>query len=149
MIIGLIALAATAASPAAGKGRAGFDQAGWLAGIWVTESGGRWTEERWAPPRGGVMLGTSLSGKGAVASSYEFMRIGVDADGKLTFWGSPDGKPPVPFRLTKAGPNLLEFENPAHDYPTRIAYRREGRQLVATVSGPGGANPMTWRYSRR
>src|SRR5688572_31873174 len=34
-------------------------------------------------PRGGVMLGTSLTGKGGQASSYEFMRIAVDVDGKL------------------------------------------------------------------
>jgi hypothetical protein len=147
--IGLLALAATAAAGASAKGAAGIDQAGWLAGTWVTDTGGRWTEERWASPRGGVMLGTSLSGTGAVASAYEFMRITVEKDGKLTFWGSPDGKPPVPFRLARAGPRLLEFENPAHDYPTRITYRSEDGQLVATVSGPGGANPMSWRYKRR
>ena len=76
------------------------------------------------------------------------MRIAVDSNGKLTFWGSPDGKPPVPFRLTEAGPNLLAFENPAHDYPTRITYRREGEQLTATISGPNGAKPQNWRYRR-
>ena len=149
-LIGLIALAAAAgAAPAPAKGRAGIDQAGWLAGVWAVETEGRWTEERWAPPRGGVMLGTSLSGKGAVASSFEYMRIAVDSGGGLTFWGSPDGKPPVPFRLVDGGPKLLVFENPAHDYPTRITYRRDGDALVATIAGPGGANPMSWRYRRR
>ncbi|HEX8262281.1 MAG TPA: DUF6265 family protein [Allosphingosinicella sp.] len=149
-LVGLFAVAAaTVVTPAPAKGRAGIDQAGWLAGVWVTRSGGRWTEERWAPPRGGVMLGTSLSGEGAAASSYEYMRIAVADDGKLTFWGSPEGRPPVAFRLARAGPNLLEFENAAHDYPTRISYRREGEQLLATISGPNGANPMSWRYKRR
>jgi hypothetical protein len=77
------------------------------------------------------------------------MRIAVETDGKLTFWGSPGGKPPVPFRLARSGPNRLEFENPAHDYPTRITYRREGERLTATISGPNGTNPMSWRYRRR
>jgi hypothetical protein len=148
MLIGLIALAATAAGPAPAKGRAGIDQARWLAGAWAVETEGRWTEERWAPPRGGVMLGTSLSGKGAVASSFEYMRIALGPDDGLTFWGSPDGKPAVPFRLVDGGPKRMVFENPAHDYPTRITYRREGDQLVATISGPNGANPMSWRYRR-
>lgn len=150
IMIGLIALGtALGAAPAPGKGRAGIDQAAWLAGTWVTESGGRWTEERWAPPRGGVMLGTSLTGKGAVASSWEYMRIVVSADGTLTFWGSPNGKPPVPFQAADGGPTLLVFENAAHDYPTRITYRREGDRLTATISGPNGANPMSWKYRRR
>lgn len=150
MLIGSIALAGAAASgPAAGKGRAGIDRAAWLAGAWLAKTGEEWTEERWAPPRGGVMLGTSLAGKGGVASSFEFMRITADPGGGLTFWGAPGGKPAVPFRAAGGGAGLLVFENPAHDYPTRISYRRDGDILVATVSGPGGANPMTWRYKRR
>ena len=51
--------------------------------------------------------------------------------------------------LADGGPKLLVFENPAHDYPTRITYRRDGDRLVATISGPNGANPMSWRYRRR
>jgi len=149
LLIGLSAAAAAGAVPAVGKGRVGVGQADWLAGVWVAESGGRWTEERWASPRGGVMLGTSLTGKGAVATGYEFMRLALDADGKLTFWGSPEGKPAVPFRLAAAGPHLLTFENPVHDYPTRITYRRDGEELIATISGPNGANPLSWRYRRR
>lgn len=148
--IGLVALAAVAvAAPAAGKGRAGIDQAGWLAGTWVAETGEQWTQENWAPPRGGVMVGTSVTGKGMVASSYEYMRIALDSKGRLVFWGSPEGKPPVPFPAADGGPKRLVFENPAHDYPTRITYRRDGDRLIATISGPNGANPMRWTYRRR
>lgn len=150
ILIGLATLmVAAGAGPAPAKGRAGIDQAAWLAGTWAVETEGRWTEERWSPPRGGVMLGTSLSGKGAVASSFEYMRITVDAHGQLVFWGAPDGKPAVPFQAVDGGRTYLAFENPAHDYPTRITYRREGDVLTATISGPGGANPMSWRYRRR
>ncbi len=150
MLIGLIALAAvTGAVPASGKDRTGIDRAAWLAGTWVTETADQWTEERWASPRGGVMLGTSLTGRGAVASSFEYMRISLDDKGRLVFWGSPEGKPPVPFPAADGAPNLLVFENPGHDYPTRITYRREGDRLTATISGPNGVNPMRWRYRRR
>lgn len=149
IMIGLIALGtALGTAPALGKGRAGIDQAGWLAGTWLAETGERWTQENWAPPRGGVMLGTSVTGKDEVASSFEFMRIALDDKGRLVFWGSPEGKPAVSFPAVDGGPKLLVFENPAHDYPTRITYRREGELLVATISGPDGANPMSWRYRR-
>ena len=140
---------ALAAAPAAAEGPADLAAVEWLAGIWATETGSRWTEERWAPPRGGVMLGTSLSGKGDVASSYEFMRITADAGGRIAFWGAPGGKPAVPFRLISADRSEAVFENPGHDFPTRIVYRRTGSGMTATVAGPNGANRQTWRYKRR
>ncbi len=121
----------------------------WMSGDWAEEKDGRWTEERWSRPRGGVMLGTSLSGRGGEAGDYEFIRIAHDADGTLTYFASPRGAPPVPFRLTSGGAGEAVFENPRHDYPTRIVYRRQANVLTATISGPGGAKPMRWRYKRR
>jgi hypothetical protein len=146
----VIALAlALAGAPAAAEGPADLAALDWLAGIWVAETGSRWTEERWAPPRGGVMLGTSLSGKGDAASGFEFMRIAADAEGRIAFWGAPQGKPAVPFRLVSADEDEAVFENPRHDFPTRIVYRRTGSGMTATVSGPNGANRQVWRYKRR
>lgn len=119
----------------------------WLSGRWVQEGADGWTEERWSEPRGGVMLGTGLSGKAERATSFEFMRIADGPSGPV-FWGSPGGKTPVAFPLAGFARHEVRFENPKHDYPTRILYRREGRILVATTSGPGGSNPRTWRYRR-
>jgi hypothetical protein len=117
---------------------------GWLSGHWIHQGpGGDWAEEWWTEPRGDIMLGTGLSGKGPEVRSFEFMRIqGAD------FWGSPQGSPAVAFRIVTKEPSLVVFENPRHDYPTHISYRREGRILVATTAGPGGANARTWRYRR-
>jgi hypothetical protein len=119
-------------------------QLGWLSGHWSeTRPGGGWTEEYWTEPRYDLMLGTGLSGKRAEAKNFEFMRIQGS-----TFWGSPQGQPPVAFQLVEQGPKSVAFENPKHDYPTRISYRREGKMLIATTSGPGGSNPQTWRYRK-
>jgi hypothetical protein len=146
----LLAALAIAAAPAAAAGqRPDFSDIEWLAGDWIAQTGSRWTEERWARPRGGVMLGTGLSGKGEEATSYEFMRIAADADGALAFWGSPGGKPPVPFKLVSSNSRELVFENPRHDYPTRIVYQRTGSGMTATTTGPGGGNRQVWRYRRR
>ena len=143
----LILLAAASTSAAAPPGRVA--QLGWMAGDWIEEKGGAWTEERWAPPRAGVMLGTTLSGTGDRATEFEFVRIAADARGAVDYWASPEGRSAVPFRLISASAAAAVFENPKHDYPTRIAYRREGAMLVAEISGPGGAHPMRWRYRRR
>ncbi|TFI57761.1 hypothetical protein E2493_13475 [Sphingomonas parva] len=122
---------------------------GWMAGSWVSEGPSRWTEERWSRPRGGVMLGTGLSGEGARAESFEFMRIAPDDQGRLTFWGSPEGATPTPFRYEGGGEREAVFVNPSHDYPQRIVYRREGAELVATISLADGSKPQTWRYVRK
>lgn len=141
LAVALLAAAAPEAEDAAALG--------WLAGTWVSEKDGRWTEERWSPPRGGMMLGTALTGRGEEASGFEYMRIAPDAEGRLAFWGSPGGQPPVPFHLTASGAREATFENPKHDFPTRIVYRRQGEVLTATISGPGGANAKSWSYKRR
>src|SRR5687767_10418538 len=114
-----IAVLLLAAAPAAAADIAELE---WLVGAWTTDSrpsAFRWTEERWAPARGGVMLGTSLSGRTDKALSFEYMRIAADGQGVITFWGSPEGRPPVPFRLTEISSREAVFENPTHDFPTR------------------------------
>ena len=120
----------------------------WLSGSWVSESGDQWTEESWSAPRGGMMLGMGSSGRGERVGDWEHMRIAPDETGTLSFWGSPKGAPAVPFRLVSLTAGEAVFENPKHDYPVRIVYRREGKALVATISGAGGANPMSWRYRK-
>jgi hypothetical protein len=119
----------------------------WMSGHWLQERGQGWSEESWIQ-RGHVLVGVGASGSGEVTRSYEFMRIDNDQEGNLTFWGAPQGQPPVPFKMTSMTPNDVVFENPEHDYPTRISYRREGKTLIATTSGPGGSNPLTWHYRR-
>ena len=141
--IGLAGLAGVASAPAAK-----VQNLGWMSGAWVSESKDGWTEELWTSERGGMLLGTNRSGKGTAATGFEFMRIAADADGALTYWASPSGQKPVGFRLFSSGPNQVAFENPANDYPTRIAYRRVGGTLHAAISGPGGKNTMTWTFRR-
>lgn len=139
----LAGLLLMAAAPAAD-----VDDLAWLGGAWVSETEEGWTEELWTTPRGGMILGTNRSGKGAVASSFEYMRIVREEDGSISYKASPGGGSPVAFRLTSSSAHEAVFENPAHDYPTRIVYRRDGDRLVATVSGPDGANPLSWTFRR-
>ncbi len=122
---------------------------GWLGGAWLSETPEGWTEEIWTVPRGGLMLGTNRSGKGERATGFEFMRIALDGEGRVAFFASPNGKPASAFPMVSSAPGEAVFENPAHDYPTRIVYRRDGDVLTGTISGPGGKNVMRWVFRRR
>jgi hypothetical protein len=145
----LIAAASLSASAWAQAPNAQVADLGWLSGSWLSETRQGWTEEMWMAPRGGVMLGVNRSGKSERASGFEYMRIAADTSERVSFWASPAGKPPVPFRLVSSGPREAVFENVKNDYPTRIVYRRTDATLAATISGPEGSKPMSWTFRRR
>ncbi|HEY0626539.1 MAG TPA: DUF6265 family protein [Allosphingosinicella sp.] len=145
MLLTFIAALAVASAAPAPK----VEDLDWLSGDWVSEQETTWTEESWTSTRGGMLLGVNRSGKGDKGTAYDFMRIAADEQGNIVFWASPAAKAPVPFRLVSRGATEAVFENPEHDYPTRIAYRRAGNQLHATISGPEGKNPYSWTFRRR
>ncbi|WP_223176487.1 DUF6265 family protein [Sphingomonas lutea] len=118
----------------------------WLAGGWTTESAdGSWVEEWWTPPKAGLMIGAGRSGKAGKLDWWEHTRIEL-ADGKLRFCALPKGQAGACFPATRVAASEIVFENPAHDFPNRIAYRREGKALFAEVSGKDGANVQRWRF---
>ncbi len=131
----------------------GVEGLGWLSGHWRTQvdpaaSGPAWTEEIWSSHEGGMMLGLSRTHSGNRIAAFEYMRIARGEDGSASFYGSPNGAAPVAFRLVRASAGEAVFENAAHDFPQRIAYRLEGGELVATVSLIDGSKAASWRFRR-
>lgn len=143
IVVAVAGLLCVAAGPQPAEGL------GWLSGRWVQEEGGRWAEESWSDARGGVLLGTSKTGHERALTGFEFMRIAPDREGRVHFFGSPQGVPAVAFRLVASGDRSAVFENPLHDYPQRISYRREGDVLTATISDIEGKKAVSWRFVRR
>ncbi|MBK7284377.1 MAG: hypothetical protein IPI83_08420 [Sphingomonadales bacterium] len=119
----------------------------WMAGAWIETKGEGWTDEFWTPMRGGIMIGAGRSGTGEALSSWESLRIERGTDGVLTFWGSPGGAKPVPFRMVSSTATEIVFANPAHDYPQRIHYWRDGKLLNAEISLADGSKSLRWTYS--
>lgn len=119
-------------APAAQAGQA-LD---FLTGHWCQHSDSTVTEESWFQPADGETVGLGRTLKGEKQVAFEFMRI-AQVDGVPTFFGQPGGRPPVAFTRTDGGEDWVRFENPEHDFPTRVEYRRSGKALKATVSGPG------------
>jgi hypothetical protein len=120
----------------------------WLSGDWRRCKDGEIVEERWLGPRGEMLVGanlTSTSGK----ASFENLRI-TRSDDSWTFWGSPGGRTPVPFRMIEGGAQRAVFANPEHVFPARILYWREGDELLARIEGTIKDKPaaVEWRFTR-
>jgi hypothetical protein len=123
----------------------------WMAGTWTQETpAGRTVTESWVGPGHGLMVAANLATFPNGRKSYEFLRIADTADG-VSYFASPGGKPPVEFKLRESGDRRVVFENPAHDFPQRILYWRDGEVLVARIEGTvkGQARSEEWRFGRR
>ena len=122
---------------------------GWMTGHWETRAVNNVvTEEAWSAPRGGLMLGHSRTTSGERTREFEFLRIIADEDGVLSYIAQPGGGAPVGFRMTAHGATSATFDNPQHDFPQRIVYRRSGDTMVATISALDGSHAMSWTYRR-
>jgi len=124
-----------ASSAGAGE-RIGGDDFDWLSGHWCSVSDKQHIEEYWLPARGGMLLGLGRTVQGTRPATFEFMRIAV-VDSVPAFIAQPQGGTPVTFKMKGVGLGWVRFENPAHDFPTRVEYRRDGDRLIAHIAGPG------------
>ena len=141
MILGLAA--ALAAQQAQAPLQPDLD---WLAGYWLACDARMEVAELWTTRRGGAMLGASVT-YGTQAFGWEQLRIETDGDGGLSYVARPRGaSADTSFRLARSGPGEAVFENPAHDYPQRIIYRREGDTLTARTEDMAGGNGQDFRY---
>lgn len=113
-----------------------FAPVAWMAGCWTQTGREAGSVEQWMAPAGGLMLGMARLVKNGRTVEFEFMQLRADADGKLSFVAQPQGRPPTEFKLVRQGDAEAVFENPAHDFPQRVMYRRTAPdQLVARIEG--------------
>ena len=108
----------------------------WITGHWCADLGEEIVEEYWLPPHGGVALGLSRARTAQETTAFEFLRI-ADIEGVRSYIAQPGGRAPTIFKQTAGGERWIRFENPDHDFPQRIEYRREGDALEAQIAGPG------------
>lgn len=116
----------------------------WLAGHWRSEKPGRVVEEVWLPSRGGMLLGMNRTTTSR-GGQFEFLRIDEHA-GVISYLASPGGRPPTVFPLKSLAGQVVEFENPDHDFPKRIRYARTGDTLVASIHGDNDKS-MSWTWT--
>ena len=121
----------------------------WLRGDWCGEREGVQNEEHWGSAKAGLMLGWHRDTRAGKLLGFEFMRISFDAEG-IRLHAQPGGKPETVFPATKHEPGLIVFEQPGHDFPKRITYRREadGRLYARIDDGTDDGPSMDWTWAR-
>ena len=122
----------------------------WIAGDWQTAPGGRrQIEEHWTQAAGGSMMGMSRTVAGEKTVEFEYLRIEQRADG-IYYVAHPQARcPGTDFKLTRASASEAVFENPQHDFPKRIIYRKSGDDsLSASIDGGEGSKARTFTFRR-
>ena len=141
MLVSMV-LAFQSAAPAIGD-------VAWIAGCWETTRNGRHVVENWTAPEGGTMMGVSRTVDNGRTKEWEFLIIREGAKG-LEYVAKPSGQPEATFTSTSVSATEVVFENPAHDFPKKIHYRRDGNTLVAAIEGPmnGQTRRIEFPYTR-
>jgi len=118
----------------------------WITGDWQSSPGGRaQVEEHWTKPAGATMMGVSRTIVGEKTAEFEYLRIEQRADG-IFYVAHPKAQcPGTDFKLTKLSDSEAVFENPQHDFPKRIIYRKIGEDgLTASIDGGEGTKAMAF-----
>lgn len=132
-----IALVLTLAAVPTLRAQQTIGRLGWMAGCWEQKSATRSTVEMWMGPAGGLMLGASRTVAGGALREFEQLSLRQDGE-VVVYHAMPSGQAPSSFRATVVSDTLLVVENPTHDFPTKISYRRVTADSVAAlVQGPG------------
>jgi hypothetical protein len=128
---------------------AGLADLWFMTGRWSTmpNSGNR-VEEYWTTASAGTLLGMSRTIESGKTIFFEYVRVERTPDG-IFYFASPGGEGQTAFRLVESGGGRAVFENPEHDFPTRITYERlEDGRLHAWIEGEqrGRVRSEHWFY---
>ena len=123
-----------------------------MAGCWRGDAGvDKTIEEQWTAADSDVMLATTryLDDNTARTRNWEFSRIVAGAAGIVLF-PAPLGQQRGRFRLTSSTAGIARFEDPSHDHPKRIIYRRVDarRMIVQLDNGEGDREAIEFRLER-
>ncbi len=122
----------------------------WITGDWQSAAGGRaQVEEHWTKPAGATMMGVSRTIVGEKTAEFEYLRIEQRADG-IFYAAHPKARcPGTDFKLTKLSDSEAVFENPQHDFPKRVIYRKTSEDgLTASIDGGEGTKSMAFPMKR-
>ncbi len=121
------------------------DKLDWLAGSWEGVLEGGTFEEHWMKPSGGTMIGMGRHVVKEKTVFVEFMKLAQTEKG-VELAITVGGQAEVVFPLVKLDGKEATFENPKHDFPTKIIYRLEkDGSLFARIEGPKGENATDFK----
>jgi hypothetical protein len=87
-------------------------------------------------------MGLSRTVADGKTREWEFLVIREGSRG-LEYVAKPSGQAEAVFNSVTITQDEAAFENPNHDFPKRIAYRRTPDGVTATVEGPVNGQPRS------
>lgn len=115
-----------------------LEKLNWLIGKWEKKLPEGILTETWTKKNDSTYTATSffIIDKDTVHSeSVELTQLKEELIYRPTVKGQNNDEP-VDFKLTSDSENTFTFENPKHDYPQKIVYKKVNeKNLVATISG--------------
>ena len=115
-----------------------LDKLNWLIGNWGNKMPDGLLVEKWKKENDSTFIGKSFFINTKDTVHYESIILTQNAD-ELIYSATVTGQnnnEPVDFKLTSETENEFTFENPNHDYPQKITYKKvSDDSLVATISG--------------
>jgi hypothetical protein len=110
----------------------------WLVGIWTLETEQGFVVEKWKILNDSALSGCSVFIKnGNDTIPQESLELSY-RKGQWTYISTVQGQNnnrPVPFKMIFLKGTEFICENPTHDFPQRISYRRINHRLFATIEG--------------
>lgn len=125
----------------------------WLLGTWETKTPKGSLYETWKRKSPTEFQGKSYYLKNKDTLLFESVRL-IEKDKKLHYIVSvkhQNHELPVDFATTEIkDPTSLVFENPAHDFPQMIAYKKQGKDsLMAEISGMMNGRMASQKFPMR
>ncbi len=132
-----LTLTAFAVTPiATNSNRAALHNLSWLLGSWKMTGAKDVTFETWQRPDSSSFVGNSITLAGADTVFSEKLSLLATDSGLFYVAEVAHNLAPTYFKMIRQDSITAVFENPAHDFPTRIIYsRRNADSLHARIEG--------------
>jgi hypothetical protein len=128
-------LMASTAAVLAAADAADVSKLAWMTGCHVLETPRVKIEEQWMKPEGGLMMGINRTVRRGKAVAHEYLKIDVNKEGAVVYTALIGTKNETPFKMTSQGDTEIVFENPDHDFPKRISYKKTPDGFLARIDG--------------
>lgn len=116
-----------------------LEKMNWLVGQWENKTPEGLLTETWTKDNDSTFTGQTYYIKNEKDTIHSESIVLTQAKEELIYRPTVKGQnndEPVDFKLTSDIEHNFTFENPAHDYPKKIVYKKvNDKSLVATISG--------------
>ncbi|WP_264521397.1 DUF6265 family protein [Flavobacterium sp. N1994] len=115
-----------------------LDKMNWLLGHWEQKLPDGTLTENWEIANDSTFTGQSYFITSKDTVHFESIQL-IQKNEELIYNATVQGQnndEPVSFKQTSDAENVFTFENPKHDYPQKIVYKKiNDTNLIATISG--------------